>query len=129
MRKLICEVVTSSRELFFSERARSVLFLKDLSNLKPFLSVRSKVLLGFMLILMAGPKVVINVRLMTEPLTSHDFEGDFVFDVEEGSYMTMFLNVDDESLTVTKFKTFQVRLLNLVRWPFSHFFFCNSTGL
>ncbi len=78
---------------------------------------------------MAGPKVVINVRLMTEPLTSHDFEGDFVFDVEEGSYMTMFLNVDDESLTVTKFKTFQVRLLNLVRWPFSHFFFCNSTGL
>ena len=34
-----------------------------------------------MLILMAGPKVVINVRLMTEPLMNHDFEGDFVFDV------------------------------------------------
>jgi hypothetical protein len=40
-------------------------------------------LLGFMLILMTGPKVVINVRLMTEPLMDRDFEGDLVFDVEE----------------------------------------------
>ena len=75
-----------------------------------------------MLILMTGPKVVINVRLMTEPLMNHDFEGDFVFVVEEGSYMTMFLNIDDESLTLTKFKTFQVRLFEF-RWPFSHFLF------
>ena len=85
-------------------------------------------MLGFMLILMAGPKVVINVRLMTEPLMNHDFEGDFVFDDEEGSYMTMFLNVDDESLTVTKFKTFQVRLLNYDGLFLIFFVFCNSTG-
>ena len=51
------------------------------------------------------PKVVINVRLVTEPLMDRDFEGDLVFDVEEGPYMTLLLNIVDESLTLTKFKT------------------------
>jgi hypothetical protein len=60
---------------------------------------------------MTGPKVV-NVRLITEPLMDRDFEGDFVFDVEEGTYMTMLLNIVDESLTLTQFKTFKVKLLN-----------------
>ena len=69
-------------------------------------------MLGFMLILMTGPKVVIDVRLITEPLMDRDFVGDLVFDVEEGPYMTMFLDIVDESLTLTKFKTFQVRLFN-----------------
>jgi len=49
------------------------------------------------------PKVVINVRLMTEPLMNHDFE-------------------DDESLTLMKFKTFQVRLFEF-RWHFTHICF------
>jgi hypothetical protein len=78
---LICEVATSSQELFFFERAKSVHFPRDLSNLTPFLNVNNgsnEALCFCILILTTGPKVVINVRLMTGPLINHDFEGDLI---------------------------------------------------
>ena len=74
-----------------------------------------------MLIHTTGPKVVINVRLMTGPLINHDFEGHVIFQNREAIIFACitFFCADDENLTLTKFKTFQVTML--IRMFPSHF--------
>lgn len=78
MKKLTFEAAISLQERFFSENARSAHFPRVSSNPTPFLTVRKfSNSVTCKLTNIPGPKVVVNVRLMTTPFFYDGAEGIF----------------------------------------------------
>jgi hypothetical protein len=125
-KKSTFEAAISSLEQYYFENAKNVRFLKDSSNLMPYLIVRNWYIQVYAFSCISGPKVVVNVRLMTGPLIDDNFEGDS-FSALSLIIISQRSFAEDDNLTLTKFKTFQVRLLKASIFSKSPSRF-NSTG-
>ena len=74
---------------------------------------------------LSGPKVVVNVRLMTGSLVIDDAGGDWSTMIFAPSPSDQ--HIDDENQTLTKFKTFQVGIsFDVFSFFISQFFFLSA---